>query len=306
MTVGAVVLAAGMAETFGPTQTTGTITVAQRIVATLKQAGISRILVITGYQAEDLERHLTKNDIVFIRNTNYSESQMIDSAKLGISFLQEKCDQILLCPCDIPFFTAKTVRSLMETSGDYIQPTYDNEPGHPIIISSSAAKLVMDYKKTGGIQQALSANGIEPSPVAVDDIGILKKADASTADSEWAKVHTQSLIRPVINISYAKEKIFFDSKIALLFTLIHELGSVSKACAAMQISYTAGWNMIRQIETQIDVQLIKRTKGGSSGSRSELTSEGLELLDSFYQFQNEIEKASTELFLQNLPNFLKE
>ncbi|MBP3853057.1 MAG: NTP transferase domain-containing protein, partial [Erysipelotrichaceae bacterium] len=135
MTTGAIILAAGMAETFGPIQTTGTITVAQRIVATLQKAGITRILVITGYQAEDLEHHLTKNNIVFIRNVNYTNSEMIDSARMGLSFLSDKCDKIVLCPCDIPFFTARTVQTLLNTEGDYIRPVWQGQTGHPIVCS---------------------------------------------------------------------------------------------------------------------------------------------------------------------------
>ncbi|MBP3853839.1 MAG: LysR family transcriptional regulator, partial [Erysipelotrichaceae bacterium] len=112
--------------------------------------------------------------------------------------------------------------------------------------------------------------------------------------------------RPVIKVAYTKEKIFFDARIALLLGLIHEFRSVAKACQAMQISYTAGWNMIRQIEAQADCPLVLRNMGGAKGSHSELTKEGRQLLDSFTRFESELSKDADDLFIKHLPDFLKQ
>ncbi|MEG0663206.1 MAG: NTP transferase domain-containing protein, partial [Anaerovoracaceae bacterium] len=61
MTVGAIILAAGsdhIAKEFKPLLKVGNQTLIQREVSSLREAGISPIVVVTGYMKEDLEKHL--------------------------------------------------------------------------------------------------------------------------------------------------------------------------------------------------------------------------------------------------------
>ena len=109
MQIGAVIVAAGMSSRMGdfkPMLNIGSISIAQRIVATFHQAGVDRIVVITGYNAQQLERHLSNSGLIFLRNVDYETTQMFDSAKIGLRYLQDKCDRILFTPVDIPLFTA--------------------------------------------------------------------------------------------------------------------------------------------------------------------------------------------------------
>ena len=67
MQTGAVITAAGMSSRMGdfkPMLNIGSISIAQRVVATLRQAGVGKIVMVTGYQALQLERHLAGNGIV--------------------------------------------------------------------------------------------------------------------------------------------------------------------------------------------------------------------------------------------------
>lgn len=303
MRIGAVIAAAGRNENFEPLQTLGTISLAERNIATLRHAGIQQILVVTGYKADDLEHHLAKYDVMFFRNLNYAAGEMIDSYRLGISYLLGKCDRILLTPCDIPFFTARTIRLMIEAEGDFIQPVYCGQPGHPIIISASAAAGVLDYQGSGGLQGALQENRIEPVIIDVDDRGIVTEYAEAYRSREMLQDHSRSMIRPELHISFAREKVFFDSRIALLLSLVGDLGSVSKACRTMQISYTKGWNMIRSIELQTQCELIKRSVGGLSGSSSELTPRGRELLEAFRTFEDIMHRHADEEFQRIMPDW---
>lgn len=59
--IGAVVVAAGMSSRMGdfkPMLSLGELTISRRLITSLKQAGVDRIVVICGYRAEDLEHHL--------------------------------------------------------------------------------------------------------------------------------------------------------------------------------------------------------------------------------------------------------
>jgi choline kinase len=90
MQTAALIVAAGMSSRMGdfkPMLNIGSISIAKRIVANFHQAGISRIVVITGYKAETLEHHLSNEGLIFLRNENYAETDMVDSARIGLAYL---------------------------------------------------------------------------------------------------------------------------------------------------------------------------------------------------------------------------
>ena len=300
--IGAVIAAAGINPDFEPMQTLGTISLAERNISTLQHAGIHTILLVTGYKADDLEHHLKKYNVMFFRNPDYAVSEMIDSYRIGISYLLNKCDRILLTPCDIPFFTANTIRLLLEADGDLIQPVYRDLAGHPVILSSGLARRILTYEGFDGLQGAIREFGIQPISVNVDDHGILLEYADAYKNSDLLRRHSRSMVRPHIRVSFVKEKVFFDSRIALLLSLISDLGSVSRACKAMQISYTKGWNMIRDIELQAECELVKRNVGGLNGSSSELTERGSRLLEAFRCYESIMQKHADEEFRKLLPD----
>ena len=103
-------------------------------------------------------------------------------------------------------------------------------------------------------------------------------------------------MRPVIQVSLAREKTFFDAKLALLLHLVDETGSVRTACRRMQISYSGGWNMIRTLESQLHHHLIERSQGGAGGGRSYLTEEGRWFIQNFGRFEEELRLQANVLF----------
>ena len=114
METAALIVAAGMSSRMGsfkPMLNIGSISVAQRVIATFRQAGINKIVMITGFNAAMLERHLAGNNIIFLRNENYESTQMFDSVKIGLDYLADKCGRILFTPVDVPLFTARTVKN---------------------------------------------------------------------------------------------------------------------------------------------------------------------------------------------------
>ena len=67
MTDAALIVAAGMSSRMGdfkPMLNIGSISIAQRVVATFQQAGVEKIVMITGYNAIQLEKHLSGLGIV--------------------------------------------------------------------------------------------------------------------------------------------------------------------------------------------------------------------------------------------------
>lgn len=299
METGAVIAAAGMSSRMGefkPMLNIGSISIAERIVANFHQAGVTRIVMVTGYNATALERHLAKKGVVFLRNEEYESTQMFDSAKIGLAYLRDKCDKILFTPVDIPLFTARTVSALLACTDELVCPVCEGRRGHPILIAAELVDRLLADTGERGMQGAMERCGVKIRELEVDDSGILHDADTPEDYRQLLRQHNSQLVRPEVSVAIAREKLFFDRKIAMLLRLVDETASVRAACQRMQISYSSGWSVIRTLESQCQYTLIERTQGGAGGSRSRLTDKGKELLGRYDGFEKELRGAAEELF----------
>ena len=299
MQTAALITAAGMSSRMGdfkPMLNIGSISIAQRIVANFQQAGIDRIVMVTGYNAVTLERHLSGQGIIFLRNENYETTQMFDSVKIGLEYLKDKCDRVLFTPVDIPLFTCDTVIKIMKSRADVAKPVCGGKDGHPILISSHLIDIILADGGEGGLKGALSRCTYHIAEIPVDDAGILHDADTPDDYKALLKYHNEQLVRPVVNLALAKETVFFDARVAMLLKLIDETGSVRTACMRMQLSYSSGWNIIRKLESQLSSPLIKRVQGGAGGGKSHLTEEGKRFLELYEKFEDELRGDAAKLF----------
>ena len=295
----ALIVAAGMSSRMGafkPMMTIGEMSIAERVVTTFQQAGVTRIVVITGFQAELLERHLAGRELVFLRNERYADTQMFDSACMGLRYLRDKCARVLFTPVDIPLFTAATVRSLLRSDAKLACPVCDGLPGHPTMIAAELIDGILTDSGEGGLQGAFSRCSEPMRQIEVSDRGILHDADTPADYRNLLQFHNEQLIRPVVQVSLAREKPFFDTRTAMLLSLVRETGSVRMACQRMQLSYSSGWNVIRTLESQLSRPLVERSQGGSGGGRSQLTEAGEQLLACFETYVDAVRDHAETLF----------
>ena len=299
MQTGALITAAGMSSRMGefkPMLNIGSISIAQRIVATLQQAGIEKIVMVTGFNAVTLERHLAGNGIIFLRNDAYETTQMFDSVKIGLQYLQDKCDRVVFSPVDVPLFTAHTVRALLNSGAELACPICDGKTGHPLLIGGRLLPEILAHTGEQGLQGAIANCSVPLTSVPVLDAGTLHDADTPEDYSDLLQYHNRQLIRPLVSVSLSREKPFFDEQLAMLLQLVEETHSVRTACMRMQISYSTGWNIIRNLEGQLQYPLILRTQGGSGGSQSHLTPQGRDLLDLYNRYRAKLQETAKALY----------
>ena len=308
MQTGALIVAAGMSKRMGefkPMLSIGSISVAQRVIATLSQAGVGKIVMVTGYNATVLERHLAGNGIIFLRNEAYETTQMFDSVKIGLAYLQDKCHRILFTPVDVPLFTARTVHTLLDSGAELAVPMCQGKQGHPILISSRLVPEILSDCGEQGLKGAMDRCSVPLRRIDVEDYGTIHDADTPEDFSALLSYHNSQLVRPVVSISLNKEKPFFDSKIAMLLMLIDETKSVRAAGQRMQLSYSSCWNIIRTLESQLNYSLIQRSQGGAGGSQSDLTDRGRLLLKRYQDYEKALKAQAGILYEQYFGGLLE-
>lgn len=294
---GAVIVAAGCGkEAFQPFLPVGDSTVIRRLVITLKRAGINPVVVVTGYQGDKLEKHLSGLGVICLRNERYEETQMFYSICMGLRYIETLAEQVLVMPVKFPMLLLDTIELLLNTEAEAAAPVYGGQKGHPVLISSSRIGQILAYEGEEGLGGALLSAQREGwlQEVPVEDEGVVLAVESDHAsaalEGERIDIHVQ------IQLCLGRDGIFFDSVTAQFLQLIDHTGSMQTACRQMHMSYTKGWQLLKYAERQLGFPLLNTHSGGAEGGFSRLTPEAVDFLERYLQMERELNEAGERLF----------
>lgn len=304
--IGAVIAAAGKfdeEEGISPFMKLGAISLIRRIVLVFRQAQVDPIVVITGYQAFELEHHLASYGVIFIHNENYEKSDKFMSLKLGLEFMQDKCDKVFFSSLGIPMVMPETLRKMALSDSLITAPSFENKNGHPLLIDAQIIPAIINYQGTGGMKGALEATGVEKEYMHVEDEGILLSIENISRLEDSLPEYNEHLLHPFVNISIEKEVVFFDARAKLLLFLIQEFHSVQGACKQMAISKGKAWDMIIKMEEELGVTIVQRQQGGRRERKTTLTPEGKLFLEFYTKYEEEVKKFAVQKFEEMYSGF---
>jgi molybdenum cofactor cytidylyltransferase len=142
--IAGVVLAAGLSRRMGQPKMIlpwGDHTVIGHVVATLQNAGISSILVVTGGSAGLVKTALANFQVSTVFNPNYANGDMLFSIHTGLAALAEEIQAVLVVLGDQPQIEEKTVRDMLDLYNRdkprLLVPSYHMRRGHPWLIEKS-------------------------------------------------------------------------------------------------------------------------------------------------------------------------
>lgn len=295
---GAVIVAAGISESCDLREQlkNGDISMAERVVLNFKRVGIKEIVMVTGFQAKKLEKSLQHSGVTFLRNDNFETTQMLDSAKMGLAFLKERCDRVLFCPADVPFFSTDTVERILEADGKLVFPSCQGRMGHPIRLDSDLIDLILEYDGDEGLKGAIESLGITPSKLLIHDEGSITDADSHTDYQHLIELHDAGLMRPELHVCLTNKQPFLDSSTVGLLRLIDSLGSVKEACEKAGISYSKGWSILHIAERELGYPVAERQPGGKNGGMAYVTERGKKLITLYEKFENQLIQAAQSLY----------
>lgn len=161
--VEAVLLAAGYSSRMGelkPLLPLGGTTVIRRQVEMLRSVA-DRIIVVTGYRGQEVERHLAGSGAYIVHNSRFGEG-MFTSVKAGIQALKPEASAFLILPVDYPLVTGRMIRRLLKVYQEdsdclVAYPSCHMRRGHPPVISSSCIGHILGYEGEMGLKGALRA-----------------------------------------------------------------------------------------------------------------------------------------------------
>ena len=295
--IAALIIATGKTtrkDSFELQKEVGTIPTIQRIAKVFQCAGIARVIAICDEDRNQAEQLLARMNVVFLHN--HANAEMLDSAKLGLAYLQDKCSAAIIVHVDVPLFSVETVRTLMASTGQICVPSFKGNAGHPILLRAEHFQAVLSYSGDGGLSGAVKASGLERHLVEVDDEGVLINVHYGNDYERLIAGHSLSALQPEIRIRLVKEKPFYGPGAHQLLQLTVETNSLLEACQLMGMSYSKGRGIISLIEQQSGYSVIESQQGGKNGGCSRVTEEGKALMQNYTEFCAAAKQNLRELF----------
>lgn len=187
--VAALVLAAGRSSRMGATNklmadVDGKPMVARTVDAVLA-SGAAGTWVITGHEAEMIERTLAGRAITLVRNPDYADG-LSTSLRCGLAALPSDVDGVLVCLADMPLITSGDIDRLISAWDPDVGrlicvPTFAGKRGNPIVwpraLFSEMAAVTGDI----GARNLLAEHAEDVHEVAVTGRGVLMDVDVPEA-----------------------------------------------------------------------------------------------------------------------------
>lgn len=194
--IGALILAAGASRRMGSPKPMlpdrdGTPFVV-RAVRTLRGAGLTDVLVVTGAThdevVETLERHVPGTGVV--RNPAPGRGQL-SSLLTGLEAIERPgLEALLVTLVDVPFCEPSTVRAVIEAwrgrGRRIVRPAYGARHGHPVLFDRSLFAALRAAPLEEGAKHVIRANADHVENVPVEDEGCLVDVDTPEDYARWS------------------------------------------------------------------------------------------------------------------------
>jgi len=183
--IAAVVLSAGESSRMGRPKALLPIegeTFIGRIVASLKQTQVGKIVVVLGHNSDLLAAAIRPLAVEILINPNYQLGQL-SSLQVAVRNLlpDADCDGILVHLVDHPYIDAslvdRMIQQFYESKKDIIVPRCHGKRGHPVLFSRALFDELLDAPIDQGAKAVVNAHGNGTLEIDTDEKGITVDID---------------------------------------------------------------------------------------------------------------------------------
>jgi molybdenum cofactor cytidylyltransferase len=174
--VAAIVLAAGRSTRMGgPNKMLAELSGKKLVRIATEQALASKaseVIVVTGHQAELVERALDGLKVKFVRNPDFAGG-LASSVKAGIAAVSDNADGAVICLGDMPLIDAKLIDRLIEAFAPdrgnlIVVPVAEGRRGNPVLWSRRFFRELMTLDGDIGARHLITKHGEAVAEVPVE------------------------------------------------------------------------------------------------------------------------------------------
>jgi molybdenum cofactor cytidylyltransferase len=183
--ISAVILSAGESSRMGRPKALLPIdgqTFIERIVGALRQGGIERIVVVLGFNAEELRRQIAHLAVEILINPDYRRGQL-SSLQVAVRHLQkvENCHGMMVHLVDHPYIDPQLVQLMVrrfdESKVSIVVPRHQGKRGHPVIFSSSLFAELLGAPMDRGAKSVVNGHRDDTLEIDTEDVGVTLDID---------------------------------------------------------------------------------------------------------------------------------
>jgi molybdenum cofactor cytidylyltransferase len=187
--IGAVVLAAGASERMGATNKllapVGGSPMLARVVDALVACRARPIVVVTGYEAQQVSDALAGSPIRLVHNPDYAQG-LSTSLRAGLSALEDDIEGAVIALGDMPWVSSEDIDALIDAfepqEGHTIcVPVHDHKRGNPILWSAHYFDEMKRLEGDVGARHLLAQHDEDVCEVRIDNAGVLRDVDTQEA-----------------------------------------------------------------------------------------------------------------------------
>ncbi len=181
----AVVLSAGESSRMGRPKALLPIdgqTFIERIVGALKQGGIERVVVVLGFNADEMRRQIEHLPVEIVVNADYKLGQL-SSLHAAIRHLETdpNCAGMMVHLVDHPYIDPQLVKLMLQRFDDaqyaIVVPRHQGKRGHPVIFSRALFNELLSAPMDQGAKTVVNAHRADTLEIEVEDVGITLDID---------------------------------------------------------------------------------------------------------------------------------
>ena len=153
-----------------------------RIVASLKQTQVGKIVVVLGHNSDLLAAAIRPLAVEILINPNYKLGQL-SSLQVAVRNLlpDADCDGILVHLVDHPYIDAslvdRMIQQFYESKKDIVVPRCRGKRGHPVLFSRALFDELLDAPIDQGAKAVVNAHGNGTLEIDTDEKGITVDID---------------------------------------------------------------------------------------------------------------------------------
>jgi CTP:molybdopterin cytidylyltransferase MocA len=155
-----------------------------RIVSSMREAGLSRIVVVTGKHHEAIADLLTRSavssDAHIVRNPDPARGQL-SSLWTAMDACAADAEGLAMTLVDVPMLRPATIAAVVDawrrTRGPIVRPAFGERRGHPVIFDRAVFEELRNAPVELGARVVVSAHYDAVVNVPVDDPGCVVDID---------------------------------------------------------------------------------------------------------------------------------
>lgn len=182
-----VVLSAGLSSRMGkfkPLLKIEGVPAVERLIHSIRDAGIEDTIVVTGHNRVELEKALANENVTIAYNPDYEEG-MFTSIQAGLKKAESlgDFDAYLLFLVDVPLISSDLIFSILLAAKDidgldeFTVPCYEGKKGHPLIIPKRYIREILEHDGTNGLKGVTSKYDDRMTRLDVDDEAVVLDMD---------------------------------------------------------------------------------------------------------------------------------